>query len=188
MLVWVGHGQLQLVKPPVGGLLLLDVLPDFFGVPADRVHEVAACPQVLAGVVALVLQEVPGDMDGALAFDKADHRRNRQLGRHVDEHVHMAGQNVALLDATLFLLGQRSKHGAESLAHDAKERSSPVLGDKHDVVFALPFAVTQTAVVFHGFLWVVRFGRLTAPPHGRPLEKSNFESRPGRAGGTPIDH
>ena len=69
--VLVGHRQFQLVKPPVGGLLLLDVATNLFRVLADGVHEVAACPQMLAGVVALVLQEVPRHVEGALALDES---------------------------------------------------------------------------------------------------------------------
>ena len=153
----------------------------------NRVHEKAARPEVLPGIVALPFEEVPCDMDRALALEVAHHAGNRQLWRNVDQHVDMIGQQVSLLDPTAFLFGQPMKHPAKFSTHDAKERSTPILRDKYDVVFALPFGVTQTAIVLHG-IWVgcaALVGSQLTPRGGLP-DKSNSESLPGKAGGTPI--
>lgn len=35
---------------------------------------------------------------------------------------------------------------------------------KYNMVFALQFCVTETLVVFHGLVWVIRFARRATPP------------------------
>jgi hypothetical protein len=79
----------------------------------------------------------------------------------------MVGHDVAFFDPAFLLFGQTPKKGAKLSAPDAKERLAPMLGDEDNVVFALPLGVAQVLVFFHGFLVVVRFARLTTPPHGR---------------------
>ncbi len=79
------------------------------------------------------------------------------------------------------------KHFPKLSAHYAKKRSSSVLRNKYYVVFALPFCVTETLVVLHG-VYLGLFALVGSQPHshGGLHYKSNSESLPGRAGGSPM--
>ena len=57
---------------------------------------------------------------------------------------------MLLLDSASFLFGQSVKHISKLSSNNAKQRLSSVLRNKYDMVFALPFCVTETLVVFHG--------------------------------------
>jgi hypothetical protein len=175
-----------LVQPSVLNLLFLDIASDFLRVPAYRIHEEAPRPEVLPHVIALPLQYVPRYVDRTLSLQIAHHAGNSQLRWNTDQHMHVIGQDMSFLDHTLFLLGQPVEHRPKLFAHHPEERPAAILRDKYDMVFALPFCMTQTSVFFHGSCVVVRFGRLTTAHHGRLHDKSNSESLPGRAGGTPI--
>ncbi len=86
-------------------------------------------------------------------------------------HVDVIGHQMPLLDPAAFLFGQSVKHPAKLPTHHAKQRSAPILRDEYDVLFALPFSVTQTLVVLHGSCLVVRFGRLTTQLPWRTARK-----------------
>jgi hypothetical protein len=49
-------------------------------------------------------------MDRALSLDEPDHLRHRVFRWDRDQHVHVIGEKMALLDPAFFLLGQPSKH------------------------------------------------------------------------------
>ena len=63
----------------------------------------------------------------------------------------------------------------------------PVLRNKYYVIFALPFCMTKTSVVFYGSFGFVALVGSQTHRTGRLLYKSNFRSLPGIAGGSPID-
>ena len=143
----------------------------------------------LSGVVAFALQAMSRDVDRALALEVANDAGNRQLRRNAHQHVDMVGQNMPLFDVAFLLLGQTPEHRAKLPAHHSKERSPSVFRNEDNVVFALPFGVTQTAIIFHGScVGCAALVGSQLTPRGGLLDKSNSESLPGKAGGTPIDH
>ena len=141
----------------------------------------------MPGVVAFSFQTVARHVDRALALQIPHHAGNCQLRWNIDQHVHVIDQHVPLLDPAALLLGQPVKHPAKFPPHDAKKRLPTVLRDKYNVVFALPFCVTQTLVVLHGSCGSLCALDGSQPhSHGGLPEKSNSESLPRRAGGFPI--
>ena len=101
----VGSGyQFKLIEALILFLLLSDVATDYLGIAVYGIHKVTARPQLLPCVVAFPLEKMPGHVDGALAFDEANHTGNRHLGRNADQHVNMIGKDMPLLNLTLLLL------------------------------------------------------------------------------------
>jgi hypothetical protein len=80
-------------------------------------------------------------MDRALSLDETLHLRYCILGRYGDHHVNMIGQQMAFFDPTFFLLGQLSKHLLQVLPQVPIKNLPKTLGDKNDVVLALPLRV-----------------------------------------------
>src|SRR5262249_43818617 len=99
--------EVELLDSLVLCFLFADVPPDDRFVPADGRNEVTARPEVLPHEVAPPVHERPRNVDGALALDEPDDVRNGVLRRDRDEHVHVVGHQVALLDSAFLLLGER---------------------------------------------------------------------------------
>ncbi len=66
------------------------------------------------------------------------------------------------------------------------ELPPPVFRYKYDMIFALPFCMVQTPVVFHVSFGVVALSGSHTKRTGKLHDKSNSESLPGKAGGFPI--
>jgi hypothetical protein len=91
--------------------------------------------------VALPLSVRPGQVDRTLALDKADHLRNRVLWWDRDHHVNIIQHEVTFFDPALLLQGQLAEHISEMLPQFPIKYLPAVLGNEHNVVFALPFRV-----------------------------------------------
>ena len=104
----------------------------------DSGHRVPAGPEMLAREVPLLTAQ-PGDSDGALPFQKPDHRRDRMLRRNRDAHMHMVWQQVALDNLALLLLSQRMKDRSQLSTRLAEDGFPPTLGYEHTMVLAVPF-------------------------------------------------
>jgi len=141
--------ETELVDPPVLRLLMPDVLADSYFVPTYGRYEVATCPEVLPDEIALLLQILPRDLDRALAFDVADHLRHRVLRRDRDQHVHVVGHQMPLLDGTPLVLRKRSQELTDMSTQRSVENLAPIFWNEHDVVLALPLRVVQRFVVIH---------------------------------------
>src|ERR1700757_4243025 len=86
-----------------------------------------------------------------------------------------------------FMLRQSVKHLSQMFPYYSIQLPFPVLRNKYYVIFALPFCMTKTSVVFHGSFGFVALVGSQTHRTGRLLYKSNFRSLPGIAGGSPID-
>src|SRR4029077_2100095 len=82
-----------------------------------------------------------GQMDSALAFNIADHLRDRIFRRDRDHHVNVIRHQMAFLDSAFLLHRQLAKRFPEMLSQLPVKRLPAVLGNEHYMVFALPFAV-----------------------------------------------
>src|SRR6476620_2840037 len=71
-------------------------------VSTDRRYKISPSPEVLAREIALPLAINTGQMDGALAFDIADHLRDRIFRRDRDHHVNVIRHQMAFLDCFPF--------------------------------------------------------------------------------------
>ena len=70
--------------------LLADVGADLPQFEPDGRYRITAGPEVLACEVSFLTTQA-GDCDGALPFQKPDHRSYRMLGWNSDTNVHMVG-------------------------------------------------------------------------------------------------
>jgi len=80
-----------------------------------------------------------GDGDGALPFQKPDHRRHRVLGWNRNTHVHMVRHPVPLDDLALLLPSQRMKDRTQLPTRLAENQFPASFGYEHNVVLAVPF-------------------------------------------------
>jgi hypothetical protein len=92
----------------------------------------------------MLAREVPllaaqsGYGDGALPFQKSDHRRDRMLGGNRDAPMHVIRHHMAIQNLALFLPGQRVEDFSQLPTRLSKQHLAPSLGDEHDMVFAVP--------------------------------------------------
>ncbi len=82
-------------------------------------------------------------MDRALSFDVAHDARYRDHRRYIQKHVHMVRHDMPFLYPTLFVPRQIMYCLSQSPAYESVERSAPIFRDEYDVVFALPFCMSQ---------------------------------------------
>jgi hypothetical protein len=80
-------------------------------------------------------------MDRTLALDKPDHLRDRVFRRNRDHHVNVIRHEMAFLDLALLLQRQLTEDLAEMPSQFPVKRLSAALGNKHNMIFALPLAV-----------------------------------------------
>ena len=97
---------------------------------------------MLPDKIPLLLAIDPRQVDGALAFDKSHHLRNRLLRWDGDHHMHMIDHQMPFLDPAFFLRRESLENFPKVLAQLAVKRLPAAFGNKHDVVFAVPFRVT----------------------------------------------
>jgi len=129
---------MQLVQTPVFAFLLLDVLPDSLFVSAYGGHEVSSGPEAEASEVLFSPKERPCNVDGALAFDVANHLSNRVLRWNRDEHVNMVGHEVTLQNVAFPLPSQFPEDLAQIPPKLLEEGFPSVLWNPYHMVLAVP--------------------------------------------------
>ena len=117
--------------------LFADVLANLLQLEPDRGHGVTAGPQVFSREVSLLAAQ-SGYGDGALPFQKSDHRRDRMLGGNRDAPMHVIRHHMAIQNLALFLPGQRVEDFSQVSPRFSEQHLAPPLGDEHDMVFAVP--------------------------------------------------
>ena len=81
-------------------------------------------------------------MNGALSLDESDDLRHRILRWYRQQHVHVVGHQMPLLDPALLLRSQFLEHVPEVTPQFAIQRFPATFGNEHNVVFAVPSRVT----------------------------------------------
>src|SRR5215831_7063829 len=160
-------------------LLFADVGTDLFQLEAHRGHRVAPRPEVLTREVALLAPKLPGDGNRTLPFQEANHLRHRHFGGNGDTHMNMIRHDMPLDDLTLFLARQRMEDRPQLPTNLSIQLATASLGDKHDVILAIPFGMRQAPIiVFHYvLLWLPHQAHLrrTTPVSVKPLQVSLVE-------------
>ena len=137
----------QPVKGLVGGLLLPDVLRDGRLVEPDGRHVVALRPELTVAELVLEVRVPLEHHQRALPLEVAHEAGHAQLGRYADQHVHVVGHQVPLVDLDALVPAQ----GPQDLPHVPAilvvDYLSPILRCEHDVVLAHPLRVRQAVVL-----------------------------------------
>ena len=95
----------ELSTVPIRFFLFADVLADLLQLETDRGHGVTTAPEMFSREVSLFAAQ-SGYGDGALPFEKPDHRSHRVLGGNRDTHMHVIRHQMAIQNLALFLPGQ----------------------------------------------------------------------------------
>ena len=61
-----------------------------------------------------------------------------EINSGIDSYMHMIRHHVAFNDAACLLTSQRMEDGAEGFPHLALQVLASPLGDKHDMILAIP--------------------------------------------------
>src|SRR5947207_2259232 len=98
---FVNRSELSAVT--IRAVLLADIAADLFQLKPDGRNGIAPGPEMLAREIPFLAAQ-PGNRNGALPFEKPDHRSHRVLGGNGDAHVHMVRhqmpfENLAFLFA-----------------------------------------------------------------------------------------
>src|SRR5262249_33680568 len=111
--------------------------------------------------VALLAPDLPGNSNRALALQKADHVCHRLLGRNRNTPMDMIRHHMSLKDLALFLARQGMEDRAQLPPDLPIQLAAAALGNKHEVVLAVPFRMRQALIsVFQRS----SFGSLIKPP------------------------
>jgi hypothetical protein len=119
-------------------LLLADVLADLLQFKPDRGDGVATSPEMLARKISLFAAQ-PGNGDRALPFEEPNYGCDRVLRGNCDAHVYMVRHEVPFNNLTLLLPSQGVENQSQMTARLAEDRFPPPLGNKHNMVLAVPF-------------------------------------------------
>src|ERR1043166_4563191 len=101
------------------------------------------------GKVLLLPPKLASNGHGTLAFQEANDRGHRMLGRDLHTHVDMIGQQMPFHDPTFFLPSEFMKDPPQARADLAIDRFAPILGHEHHVLLALPARMRQALPRFH---------------------------------------
>jgi hypothetical protein len=96
---------------------------------------------MLTHKVALLLPVYTGQVDRTLALDKPDRLRDRVFRWNRNHHVKVIRHQVTLFDPAFLLLRQLAKHLSEMPSQLPVKRLPAALGNKNNMIFALPPAV-----------------------------------------------
>ena len=108
---------------------------------ADRVHQEPAGPEMLTHKVALALPIDPREVDRAPALDVAHDLRHRVFRRNRQQHMHMIGHQMPLLDLQFLLKRQFAKHFAQMSAKLLVQGLASAFRNENHMVFAGPYRV-----------------------------------------------
>lgn len=125
---------MQLVKPSVFGLMLLDVFADHILIPTYRGYKVPSGPEIVAGEVFLFAEEAPCNVDDTFALDKTNHLRHAVFRRDADQHAHMVHHKMAFDYPTLPLHGKLSENVTQMFSELLIESLLSVLGNPYYMV------------------------------------------------------
>src|SRR5215469_2599058 len=81
-------------------------------VETDGGHRISACPEMLARKVPLIPTHAC-DGNGALPFQKTDHRGDRMLRGYGNTHVHMVRHEMPFENLAFLLLGKGVEYGSQ---------------------------------------------------------------------------
>jgi len=93
--------------------------------------------------------EHPCHVDGCFPLEKAPDLGHRGLWGNGEEHVHLIRHHVPLFNPTFLLLGQRAKDCPAMASPGVVERLPTILGDKHDMLRAVPLGMAESLIVRH---------------------------------------
>jgi len=141
--------QRKLIHLAILKLLVPDVGPDCFLIPAHRRDEISACPELVPGEVLRLPFDILRDPNRAFALDKADHLGNRVFWRNRDQHVDMVCHEMPLFDPAFAPPRQIVEHCTEVLLDFPKDRFLPVLRYENHMIFAIPRGMVQMMLLRH---------------------------------------
>src|SRR5487761_794099 len=98
----------------------------------DRGNGVPTSPQVLADEIPFPAIQ-SGHSDGALPFQKPDHRSHRVLGGNCDADMHMVRYQMPFENLALLLPGQSVNNLTRSPAHLAEQDLAQSVGHGHNM-------------------------------------------------------
>ena len=133
--------QIHLIHSIILLLLLCDVLVYHRSVSTYGRDEVPFGPEVLPYKIALLLALDAGQVDRTLALDKSDRLRNRVFCWNRDHHVNLIRHEMAFFDRAFLLQRQLGEDIAEMRSQLPVQGLAAALGNKHNMIFALPLAV-----------------------------------------------
>jgi hypothetical protein len=127
----------ELSAVPIRFFLFAEVLADLRQLETNRGHGVTTGPERFSREVSLFAAP-SGYGDGALPFEKPDHRSHRVLGGNRDTPIHVIRHQMAIQNLALFLPGQSVEDFSQVSTRLSKQHLAPSLGNEHDMVFAVP--------------------------------------------------
>ena len=161
------HPQPQLLVALFFGFLVTDIFNNGRFIQSHCGHKVTPSPEVLTDEIPLLSHKKPRDHDRALAFQIPHHIGYRILRRYSQAHMHMIRPQMPLDNFRLFMSSQFVKHLAEHFPDLTIDHFLSPFGNENNVIFAIPFGMTQTSILCHGGFTSVVEGTVENPTDRR---------------------
>src|ERR1035437_3545066 len=146
-------------------VLTSDVSPDHLFIKSNRGHKVTSGPEILSREILRLPCKPPRYRYRTLPFDIPNDIRHRVFRWNADTDMHVIRHQMAFYNLAFLLHRQLAKYLAKMLSDRTKNHLLPPLRYKYHVIFAVPFRMIKTLVLFHLILLTfdrVRRIRLTA--------------------------
>ena len=118
--------------------LISDVLLDLLRVFAHRVHVVAPAPEFSVPVLELRVAPLLVYHQRRFSLEVPHDPGDREFGRHRNQHVHVVGAHLRLVDGDSLPLAELPEDGPDLQPLQAVELLPPVLRGEDDVVLTVP--------------------------------------------------
>ena len=130
-------------------VLIPDVSPDHLLIESNRGHKVTSSPEILTREILSLPGKSSRYRYRTLPFDIANHIRYRVFRRNADADMHVIQHQMPFHNLTFLLLRQLAQCLAKMLADRSKYHFLAPLRYKYHMIFAIPFRMTETLVLFH---------------------------------------
>ena len=130
-------------------VLISNVCPDHLFIESNRGHKVTSGPEILT----CEILGLPGKSScyryRTLPFDIANHILYRVLRRNANTDMHVIQHQMTFHNLTFLLFRQLPQYLTKMLADRSKYHFLTPLRNKYHMIFAIPFRMTKTLVLFH---------------------------------------
>src|SRR5438132_10093671 len=121
----------ELSAVTIRAVLLADIAADLFQLKPDGRNGIAPGPEMLAREIPFLAAQ-PGNRNGALPFEKPDHRSHRVLGGNGDAHVHMVRHQMPFENLAFLLPRQPMENLSQMSACLTEDGFPPPFGHEYN--------------------------------------------------------
>ena len=130
-------------------VLISDVSSDHLLIESNRGHKVTSGPKILTCEIPGLPGKSSCYRNRTLPFNIDNRIRYRLFWQNADANMHVIRHQMPFHNLAFLLCRQLAQYPAKMLTDRSKYHLLSSLRDKYHVIFAIPFRMTKTLVLFH---------------------------------------